>query len=95
MDRKLLGLRERPDPPPSIDLRHLRRLIQSILIETRTTRQYIMWLHEMLANHELGKEAELPTGKELKETFKNRDLTPEEQQRLAAGEDVEDVVDFG
>jgi len=90
-----LGLRDIPnrvEPQPSIDLRHLRRLIQSILLETRTTRQYIMWLHEMLANHELGKEAELPTGKELKETFKNRDLTPEEQQRIAAGEDVEDVL---
>lgn len=110
------GLRAELDAGDAMNTRHLRRLLQGILLETRTTRQYVMWLHEMLANHEMGKEAEIPTrdGLESKMTKarlqKHReeeekrflamrrsrglgeDLTPEEQARIAAGEDIDQVL---
>jgi len=89
---------------PSTDSRHLRRLLEGLLIEIRSTRQYVMWLHEMLANHELGKEADMPTRDTMEsqmakkriaeeERLKRRMLTEDEQRRIASGEDVESVLD--
>jgi len=107
--RALRGLSVPEAPPPDMEAqiegmvsrlvdRHLRRLIEGVLVEVRATRQYTMWIHEMLANQEIGKE--LPSPKGLRDkarsngrnTVGNRELTEEEQHRIASGEDVEDVL---
>lgn len=74
------------DLPSSMDVRHLRRYMEAILLETRTTRQYIQWVHEMLARGELASEASLPSPLKLRERAQAaaKKAKEQEKRRIAA-----------
>lgn len=48
-------------------MRHLLRIMQQVLLEIRTARQYTQFLHEMLAKHEMGGRAGLLPPEEMKQ----------------------------
>lgn len=77
-----------PSTPPNPDTRdrHLYRVLQQILMEVRACRQYTQFLHLLLANAEIGKEAGLTTPadsqKRMSEHLQQQQKKEEERQRI-------------
>jgi hypothetical protein len=67
--------------------RQLYRILQQILLEQRVTRQYVQFLHEIIAHHEIGKEAGLQDPQEMRRDIKTK-LDAQKQKGSRTMEDI-------